>query len=283
MAAGDHDIFTSKTTLDILASIRGKSIAPVQDLSFDPYSILTSGTFTNHNVNKQHWLDELTVTQNNNYITKYQVSESVEDVLALSTAWFRLRQNVSLEKYPNVDSLTDPALFPLVREEDRLLAETIRDYYSKRCMMWALKEVRLTPFRKDLAKFILTDGKVFTEEMLPLVFRLPEFYKYDTEFAEMVRDLPHRDIPLHHQSVTEAHNLRPLRKFVVKHKNSHKFEYWFKDENGYPTCIVLDHLNQCISLFEREFRKESMNMKITGCVTNRNEHSFFKVASWKVE
>lgn len=281
MAAGDQD------TLDILAKLKmAKALHdPFQQVSpYDPLGrVMSSGTFAKAAARSLSWDDEKVEYEPNIYIKKYQINESIEDVLALATTWHRLRLNSATNPYPNIEGLTDPQLFKLVREEDRIMANAIRDYYSKKFMMWTLKEVKLTPFRTDMSKFICGNGKLFTEKTLPLVYRIPEFYQYDIAFAEMVRDLPMREIPAIHQTIVEAHNLRPLRKFDVKRKNSHKFEYWFKDENDHAVLITLDHLNSCVSLFEREFRKESMDMKLTGCITNRNDHSFFKVAVWKVE
>jgi hypothetical protein len=278
MAAGDHDTF------DILAKLKMASAKMSYDpfQAVNPYDILSSGAFVkaaSSAARSLTWDDDEKVTyETDQYIKKYQISESPEDLLALSTTWYRLRKNAATIPYPIFEGLTDHKLFKLIIEEDRIMAATIRDYYRKKFVMWALTEVRLTPFRMDLSKFIYGDGMLFTDKVLPIAYRLPEFYEYDIAFTEMIRDLPRREFPVGYPALVEAHNLRPIRKFLVKRKTSKRNEYWFKDENDHAVAMSLDVTNSCLSLFEREFRQESTNMKLTGVVTTRDGFPYFKVA-----
>ena len=167
-----------------LAKLRAaKSIKP-----YDPYKGMFR-SLGNTNMTVHEDFSGFGDVKINPYVKQYKVNESAEDLLALSVAWFRLRKNRTLTPYPMIESLTDENLFKSLTEEDRLMANTIRDYYSKKIMVMALKEIKLTKFREDLSKFIHSDGKLFVDDMLPLVFRLPEFYEYDTAFADMMRDL----------------------------------------------------------------------------------------------
>jgi len=221
----------------------------------------------------------------NPHMKKYNVTESDEDLLALSAAWHRIRKTPfdPNRVSPKITSLTDASLFNFVTDEDRTKAADIRDYYSKKIVVWTLKEIRLTSYRTDLNKFIHGNGKIFTDEMLPLAYRLPEFYEYDLAFADMMRDLPRHSNESIRNSITEKHTLRPLRNFDVKNKHGYRHEYWFKDENDYPVLILLEHINSCKSMFEREFRKESTDMTLTGHIRLLDDYTYFKVTSWKVE
>lgn len=260
-----------------LAKLRSaKSIKP-----YDPYKGMFR-SLGNTNMTVHEDFSGFGDVKINPYVKQYKVNESAEDLLALSVAWFRLRKNRTLTPYPTIESLTDENLFKSLTEEDRLMANTIRDYYSKKIMVMALKDVKLTKFREDMKKFIHSDGKLFINDMLPLVFRLPEFYEYDNEFADMMRDLT--PLPVDRtRVVTEAHTLRPLRKFDVKRKFHYKHEYWFKDEHDRAVLIMLEHINSCKSLFEREFKKESTDMRITGYATSQDNFTYFKVNKWEVE
>lgn len=259
-----------------LAKLRSaKSIKP-----YDPYKDMFR-SLGNTNMTVHEDFSGFGDVKINPYVKQYKVNESTEDLLALSVAWFRLRKN-SASKPLLFESLTDASLFSKVTEEDRLMANTIRDYYSKKIMVLALKEVKLSKFREDLSKFIHGNGKVFTDDILPLVYRLPEFYEYDTEFADMMRGLTPGVVD-RTRVKTEVHTLRPLRKFDVKRKYNHKHEYWFKDENDRPVLIMLEHFNSCKSLFEREYKKESMSAAVTGFVTSQDDHTYFKVSKWEVE
>jgi hypothetical protein len=128
------------------------------------------------------------------YVKRYEVIEATEDILALSVAWKRLRdttdesiQNGSL--HIKVTTLLDDHLFRKIEESDRIRANEIRDYFSKKIMLWTLKSVKLSAYRQDLNKFIHGDGKKVTEELLPLIYRLPEFYEYDIQFDQFKREV----------------------------------------------------------------------------------------------
>ena len=122
----------------------------------------------------------------NDNVKKYEVYEISQDLLALSVCWARYRKVKDEHGLrPVITKLLDSDLFRLVSEDDIAQANTIRDYYSKKIMVWKLKNIKLTPFREDMNTFIHGDGKMFKENMLPLVYRLPEFYEYDIEFEKM--------------------------------------------------------------------------------------------------
>ena len=224
----------------------------------------------------------------NPHLKKYNVNDSAEDLLALSVAWHRIRSFPRLENtvsFPKIESLTDTALFEQVTSEDRIRANEIRDYYSKKIVVWALKEVKLSPFRTDLSKFVHSDGKIFTDEMLPLAYRLPEFYDYDVSFADMVRDLSrYNEEERHEFSYGKLTKLTPLRKFDIKRKHSRQIQYWFKDELERPVLIILEHNKSCKSLFEREFSKESIVLRVHGAVSiTKDDYFFLNVSKWEVE
>ena len=275
MASGNNDTLHASSVLAKLMAI--KACTPTFPSAYDP----SAGTYSLDAVASQSaqskiwWEGEN--THSDPYVKRYTISESTEDLLALSTAWYRLRKNKELAVQPMITTLTDPNLYKSITEEDRVFADTIRDFYRKKFIILALKEIKLSSYREDLRKFVHSDGKLFTEKVLPLVFRLPEFYEYDTAFADMVRGLAQHD-PDRFQR-TAAHNLRPLKMFRVKRST----EYWFQDENDCAVVIVLENANPCKSLFEREYKKESMNMVTTGVVSPRDGFNFFRVGKWDVE
>ena len=99
------------------------------------------------------------------YVKRYEVIETTEDVLALSVAWKRLRDNKDKSShYIGITSLLDDNLFRRVEESDRVRANEIRDYFSKKIMLWSLKGIKLTKYRQDLSTFIHGNDKKITEE-----------------------------------------------------------------------------------------------------------------------
>ena len=156
---------------------------------------LTSITLSGLNGTSNDWD---IFTANNNNVKRYEVFETTEDILALSVTWHRLRPLINNGTSTIIDpsnrptKLTDSILFKEIIQEDRDKANLIRDYYSKKLMMFTLKGQQLTNYRKDLNTFIHGDCKVVKEEMMPLVYRLPEFYEYDVGLDEMFLELDTR-------------------------------------------------------------------------------------------
>ncbi len=70
------------------------------------------------------------------YVKRYEVIETSEDVLALSVAWKRLRDTKDKSSHHiGITSLLDDNLFRRVEEPDRVRANEIRDYFSKKIML----------------------------------------------------------------------------------------------------------------------------------------------------
>jgi hypothetical protein len=113
----------------------------------------------------------------NDDVKKYEVYEISQDLLSLSVCWARYRKARDIPgPQPTITKLLDSELFRLVTEEDIAHANVIRDYYSKKIMVLKLKNEGFTAFREDLNTFIHSEGKTFKESMLPLAYRLPEFF-----------------------------------------------------------------------------------------------------------
>lgn len=187
-------------------------------------------------------------------IKKYEVYEISQDLLALSVCWARyrkMRKDSILQ--PHITKLLDSELFRLVNNEDIELANTIRDYYSKKIMVWKLKNINLTPFRQDLNSFVHSDGKTFKETMLPLVYRLPEFYEYDVEFEKMSFEY-NKEVKLHAtppSSVGERKNLKFVKQLSVNSKRLKKIEYWFSDNHNNLIQLNTETSNPLNSLLEK--------------------------------
>lgn len=186
------------------------------------------------------------------HVKKYQVYEIEEDLLALSTTWQRLRHERNTNPkmlHPGITRLLDKELFRHVTDSDRTRASTIRDYYSKKIMVWRLKNERFSKYRDDLNEFIHGDGNKFREEMCPLVFRLPEFYDYDLAFEAITREHNIKvKQPLTHFSGKKTLSL--VKTFNVGKKYSKRKEYWFNDEDNDLVNMSIEHNNVLIPLLD---------------------------------
>ena len=226
----------------------------------------------------------------NKNVKKYEVFETSEDILALSVTWHRLRPLIShgisniMNPSDRPTKLTDSILFKEMIPEDREKANVIRDYYSKKLMMFTLKGQQLTSYRKDLNTFIHGDCKVVKEEMMPLVYRLPEFYEYDVGLDEMFLELDTR-FEGSQISLSTIKTLTPVKKFTVKRKHRKFVEYWLKDEENKPYKIEIDSNNELMHLWDYFYDKGKFHDITLDTVikfSNRDSISHYKLIKWKL-
>ncbi len=184
------------------------------------------------------------------YVKKYQVLEIEEDLLALSCAWQRVRaSHKEGQVYVTITKLIDPELFKSLTQEDHDKAAQVRDYYSKKIMLWKLKGEKLSQFREDMNSFIHTDGKIFKEDMMPLAYRLPEFYDYDIDF-DMLSNEYNKKVSQGTQNEIGGKRLKLAKTFVVSKKHTKRKEYWFSDDNNDLVSFSIELSNPLISLLD---------------------------------
>jgi hypothetical protein len=210
-------------------------------------------------------------------VKKYEVYEISQDLLALSVCWARYRKTRNDPgPQPTITKLLDTELFRLVTEEDIAQANIIRDYYSKKIMVLKLKNVGFTPFREDLNTFIHSDGKTFKENIIPLVFRLPEFYEYDIEFQKMSFEY-NKEVKQHEPFKVDERQLKFVKQLSVNtRKHKHK-EYWFSDKHNNLVNINIDNSNPLLSLMDMTVNVNNITIKGVFRKKSRDGSEFLKL------
>jgi hypothetical protein len=226
--------------------------------------------------------DEYSMITNSTNIKKYEIIETTEDLLALSCTWYRIRQSKHTLQ-PHVSSLLSENLFRHVTPEDRTKAEEVRDYYSKKFMVMALKDQRLTQFRQDLKDYLVGDSKKFTEKTVPMVYRLPEFHAHDVEFDIIKRDFE-KDIPefntLTRRTINKSVRLTPVKGFKKNSKTRGKFtEYWLKDSKNRAYRFGITATNPLIGLWDMQFNNGDMVLNLNIQASCRDELQYFNIGS----
>lgn len=224
----------------------------------------------------------------NGNVKKYEVFETSEDILALSVTWHRLRLlGNRIINTIRPTTLTDNILFTEINQEDRNRADIIRDYYSKKLMVITLREQRISKFRKDLNTFIHGDCKIVKEEMMPLIFRLPEFYDYDIQLQEMFSDLNKQFEDTEDQAYGAAYGgkkiLKPMKKFVVKLRTNKFSEYWLKDDDNKAYKIEIPIENKLNHLWEHFFEQESIPLQGHFRYMERDGINYFHLKNWEID
>lgn len=241
------------------------------------WNSLPNGTLS---LNDYNLLDDSFVDKN--YVRKYTMFETTEDVLALSCAWYRLRKEHKLngKSYSHISSVLDKIVLDNLVEEDRIMSNKVRDYYGKKLMVMILKEKPLTNFRKDLNKFLASDSKNVDETMLPLVASLPKFYDYDIEFDKMVKEISEKKSLniIKNTRANEVLSLIPLKSFEKKKS----VEYWFRDSDYNLLSFTIDKTNGLLSLWDREYKDNKhiiLNAKIDTRV--RDDIVYYELSKYK--
>jgi hypothetical protein len=147
--------------------------------------------------------------------------------------------------------------------------------------MWTLKEVRMSAYRQDLNEFIHGDSKKFTEKMLPIVFRLPEFYEYDVEFDKFKQGL-NLEINQFETVGTKkkTSTLRPVKSFYKNNKRTKQFEYWLKDDRGNAHMIVIEPKNPLKHIWDKMFCNEQVRIEGSYCPKQYDDLQYYRLLNW---
>jgi hypothetical protein len=97
--------------------------------------------------------------------------------------------------------------------------------------------------------FIHTDGKIFKEDMMPLAYRLPEFYDYDIDF-DMLSNEYNKKVSQGTQNEIGGKLLKLVKTFVVSKKHRKQKEYWFRDDNNDLVSLSISFDNPLLSLLD---------------------------------
>lgn len=223
---------------------------------------------------------------NNPNIKKYQVVESTVDILELSVAWHRLRSQRTDPRPLQFSTLLDKDLYDEVSNYDVQLAAKIRDYYSKKLMVATLREQSFSQYRTDLSTFVHSDGKVFKEEMLPLVYKLPEFYFYDIEMDEVLATVDKSiDIDFENQvPKLTTKTLTKLHKSVLNKKTSKRTEYWLTDSKNHVCRLTVENSNQLKHIWDHLFdTRTDFSIQGSYYVLARDDLHFYNIRNWKFD
>jgi hypothetical protein len=248
-------------------------------LSNQQLTALTSNNFGHLNTVSISGMDYI-VGSHHPDVKKYEIYESPEDLLTLSVAWKRCRDGN--KEYPGFRNLLDTSLFKEITPEDQHTADEIRDYYSKKIMMWKLKGTKLTTYREDLNSFVHSDGKKFRESSFGLAYYLPDFYEHDMNLDDVRLQVDPRIGP-YKENTTKK--LKPLKRIVKKNKKGTSIQYWFKDDDTNASALLtLEPKNPLAHIWDYLFETKEL-LSIAGLYyTNDSKYEFeyFSIKNWKL-
>jgi hypothetical protein len=253
---------------------------PIPPLTINPGNVnYGSVTLSSNNVFS---LDSFMSDRNMNPdVKKYEIYESPIDLLALSSAWKRLRDAGTAQG--RIGKLLDKDLFDLLISEDYTHAERIRDYYSKKIVMWKLKGERMSNYRNDLSAFVHSDGMKFKEEMLGLAYYLPAFYDYDIQLDEVRLQVEPAGITKK-PMINSSRLFIPIKRIAQKTKRISVVQYWLKDaKNDHAAMIQIEAKNQLEHLWNHVFNNNNL-IEINGNfhLKQRDNFEYLSITNWEL-
>jgi hypothetical protein len=213
---------------------------------------------------------------------KQEIYEFEDDILAISCAWKRQRDDAPAEY--RYSKMTDRKLFDSVTTDDRESARLVRDYYSKKVMMLTLKGQPLTRFRKDLNTYIHGDTNCATEELFPLIYKLPDFYEYDIKIDEIKTSLEDRlkGVKLEKMHGKQSSfDLTPITSVKKHNKRINTIEYWFSGKSNTPVLIQLEPKNPLLHIWNNMFSSKKV-LQISGMsfVKSMDDFEYLSIKNW---
>jgi len=220
-------------------------------------------------------------------IKKFEMYESPVDVLVLSCALQRMRDN---KQYGH--KILDRQVVDSVQSQDHTKSKEIRDYYSKKIMFGKLNEkLFMSKFREDMNKFIHSDGFHFKETDIGMVCYLPTFFDYDVQLDEVksevvinqhFRELDKNGSP---RKLGVTANLTPLKKIIRKNRNSERIQYWLKDDK-LDSAVLIQLLkdNPLLHIWDHYFTTQPM-LVVEGTFnrTHHDDFEYFSTTNWKLK
>ena len=116
--------------------------------------------------------------------------------------------------------------------------------------------------------------------MLPLAYRLPEFYEYDIEFEKMSFEYNKEVKRQESIHAIEKKHLTFIKSLAVNTKRLKKIEYWFSDNHNNLVQLNIETSNPLHSLLDKVI---TGGIELVGryVTRNRDGYEFLKVEKYK--
>ncbi len=209
-----------------------------------------------------------------------RITEFKEDPLVL--ACVRKAYEISGKGYVSLD---DQSLIGLITDQDRALAEKIREYYTKKFFWRALSEVRpLSDYRRRLINLLENRIRSCKDQDCGIYYKLPYFYEEDVVYEEFRKKLKTTEIKplgMERQNIV-VKSLEFLTTTLSAQRKRKIIRYWFKDSSDYLYGIELTSDNPLLPIFDDYLKENStVNFK-TRIVEDRIDNmNFYKLHAYK--
>lgn len=205
-----------------------------------------------------------------------------EDILTISCCIQRLTVNSPIKA--RFTRCLDTFDITLITDLDRKKSENIRKYYNDKLVVLMLKGHEFTDFRKDLHKFLNSDGNKVLESMYGLVYRLPYFYDYDKSIDSIFKTSYFKNT----RQIDMTSNLFRRLNFIKRIENIRKFinhiEYWFEDQSLNKVMFTIDINNPLLPLLDNYINNNTnINVKGRYYEMSKDHKEYYKLEKWSLQ
>jgi len=199
-----------------------------------------------------------------------------DDPIALSCAayrWYHAKATTLRERFPDLRGIT-------VEPDDRVMAESIRNYYRNKIALKALTDANsMTPFNQDLYELLIDQVPVQRRHM-GMIYRLPYFYAEDQARIQLGQ-LVKTDLNPNYRTVypsidyVRQEKLEPVMRIFRGRKDSEVTEFWFRDAYGWPVLLSVGTQNNLLSMIDDFFNRPSITLEAGFFIGQVRGNDFF--------
>jgi len=198
-----------------------------------------------------------------------------DDPLALSCASWRMFKEEPERRWTNIDVVK-------ATQEDRTMAQQIRDYYNQRYTMQVLKGRPLTEYQQKAAQFLIGLHQLNTDE-LGLLYKLPYFYIEDTGIDSIVNTTASYEKPLNRDHV--EYTLTPVKEIFRTRKGGETVQFWYYDQDNHAVLVECRGTDALLPMLRGLFRQPKIQVrswtKLVG-FDGPHEHHGLKLFGWEL-
>lgn len=175
-------------------------------------------------------------------------------------------------------------LYENVTDDDRIKSQLIKDYYSKKIMLWSITGLHLSKFRSDLSTFIHNEvlGPNINE-FIGLAYKLPVFYEYDKKIDNIFFSKNTKIKNMRTTSLVEKESkLTFIDSTILSRKHTKNKEYWFSDIHDNVVMAEFMVSNPLIHIWEQIIHQPSFSLKGNFSFRKKDNREYFTVHNYKM-
>lgn len=225
--------------------------------------------------NSNPWNGIFDATQMSERITEFK-----EDPLVLSCVVKRF-----LETGQGYRDMNDTTTVNDITEDDRALAEKVREYFTKKFFWRALSENRpLSDYRRRLINLLENRIRNCKDQDCGIYYKLPYFYQEDVVYEEFKKNLKTEKISdLGNSRQNKMLKRLEFLKTTLSAQRKRKIiRYWFKDDNEFLYGLELTHDNPLLMIFDDYIAEHSTVVFDTRLTEDRIDNmNYYKLFQYK--